>query len=104
MSPNRYLNYYQGNLHKARPGFTINQMVKDAAVNKSPSEKQCAYYKDLLAFCEAHGVDVSYFKNARTKYLMRSSINGLITTIKKNGLWDEWTNPERRKDADIQNE
>ena len=104
MSPNKYLNYYQGDLHKARPSFTVNQIIKDAATSKIPTEKQYAYYKDLLAFCEAHGIDTAYFKNARTKSTMKSCINGLRTTIKKKGLWDVWSDPERRKNADIQNE
>lgn len=105
MSPNRYLNYYQGKLYREQPNRCINQIAKGHASSIVPSEKQIKYYNDLLTFAKAHGLEkAEVFEGMKTKRNIGSAISGLINLIRNNGLMDEWLERGKKANADIQNE
>ena len=84
---NYYQRYFQGKYGISSPGETGKRFYKG---NYIPSDKQVAFHKELCKFLESKGVNVSIFRAYRTKKDCAAKINGLITTLKKNGYAEEF--------------
>lgn len=101
MSPGNGGNYYQRyyncpeRYRNTEEGKTIGKMIAGKRKDKTITEKQKAYYEDILAFCNEKGICTTIFEKPRDKFDCSAKINGLITTMKKNGVYEEFG--ERRK-------
>lgn len=65
-------------------------MAKEKASNIVPTSKQVKYRDDLYAFCTQKGIMREGFPLARTKQGIAANIRAFMTTIKKNGLVEEF--------------
>ena len=85
-----YKRYYNGDARlKAKPGYTTNWVVKEYMRDRRP-EKQIEYHKSILKFLKDHNVDTSLFERPRNSYDCKQKINAMFTTIRKNGLYEEY--------------
>lgn len=96
MSPRNDKNYYQRYYNcperycNTEAGKTIGKMVAGKRKEKTITEKQKAYYEDILAFCREKQIEVTIFEKPRNKFDCSSKIRGLITTMKKHGVYEEF--------------
>ena len=83
-----YKAYYQnpGKYRIPKPGET---MRRNAKADYAPTDKQQAFYNNLLSFLRGKGVDTFIFERVRSKSDCNSKINAMITTIRKNGWYEE---------------
>lgn len=84
---NYYQQYFQGKYGISCPGETGKRFYKG---NYIPSDKQIAFHKELYEFLENKGANVSIFRAYKTRRDCATKINGLITTLKKNGYAEEF--------------
>lgn len=80
---NKYSNAGYG---REKPGPGYNYVVTATLYHHHPTEKQMKYMNGLIATCERVGIDLSDFKLRKTtKNGVKSSINALITLLKRHG-------------------
>lgn len=54
------------------------------------TDKQIAFYKDLLAFVKENGLDTKMFERPRNFADCHSKINAMFTVLRKNNLLDQF--------------
>lgn len=83
-----YKFYYQNadKYRKPKAGETIRRHYRDSY---APTDKQQALYNNLLSFLRGKGVDTFIFERVRSKSDCHSKINSMVTTIRKNGWYEE---------------
>lgn len=66
------------------------QMAKEKAKSIEPTQKQAEYRDALYKFCVQKGIVGEWFTLRRTNRGISSNIQALKSTLRKNGLADEF--------------
>lgn len=78
--------YKAGNYHPSHSA----KFAKDRATNIIPTTNAVEYRNALYKFCVANEIITKDFPLARTRNGISSNIRAFLSTIKRNGLMDEW--------------
>ena len=76
--------------HEGRPvsGLAVKRMKRDIGINGT--DKQFKFYKDLLEFAKANGIETRIFERPRGRVDCSAKIKALHTVMRQHGILEKF--------------